>query len=62
MGTALEGGEGDELNTEGGGGGGKLVEQTPTKGEGPKVCRIFYLERFVFTSCLTVTFDPTIFI
>ena len=30
------------------------MEKTPRRGEGQKLCRIFYLERFVFTSWLIV--------
>ena len=39
MGTALKGGEGEELK-EGGGG---RWSTTPRRGEGPEVCKIFYL-------------------
>ena len=50
MEMALEGGKGGELDAVKGGGGGRW-SKTPR--EGPKVCRIFYLERIVSSSWLT---------
>ena len=38
------------------GGGGEL-RKTPRGGEGPMLCIIFYLDRFVFTSWLLGAFD-----
>ena len=47
MGPTLEGEEGEELDA--GGGGGGRWSKTTRGGEGSKVCRVIYYERFVFT-------------
>ena len=43
--------------TQGVGGWGSRWTKMPRRGEGPKVCRIFYLERCIFTSWLIEAFD-----
>ena len=48
MGTALEGGEGIDLDA----GGGGRWRKTLRRGKGPQQYKIFYLECFVFTSWL----------
>ena len=53
MGTALEGGEGGELDAGGGGGGGK----TPSRRGGSEDAHNVYLECFLFTSWLIEPFD-----
>ena len=53
MGTVLEGGEGGDLDAGGGGQWSKI----PRRGEGPEVCRIFYLKHLVFVSWHIGTFD-----
>ena len=49
MGTAFKRGKGGDLDAEGGGGG--QWSKTSRRGKDrPKVCRILYLWRFLFTS------------